>query len=260
MNLHPSGFTHRLFWLGLTVLLLPAIGRAQDATFAVIQTKTGVYSNVTVTTKSADYIVIQHAAGLTSLKATELPPEVQQKLGYGPAKSAGGTLTVTAKARALVGAIPAEKIEQVWNKYAPAGMPELKLNATVLGIALGVLAVSYFGFCICGIMICHKVGRPAGLLMWIPVVQFVPLFRAAKMSPLCLVALLVPLLNIWIHILWSFRIAGARGLGFWTALFLVLPTYPLAFAYLAFAPSAPPPEEELPPEKFKAVSHVLEAS
>ena len=247
-------------WLAL--LLFPHVGAAVDETFALVETKTGVYSNVTVTTKSKDYIVIQHAAGLTSLKVAELPSEVQEQLGFVAAKPKMnlGSLTVTAKARALVDAIPATKIEEAWTKYAPAGTPPLKLNASLLGIALGIVAVCYFGFCLCGAMICQKLVRPAGILMWIPIVQYVPLLRAAKMSPLWLLGMFVPLLNIWAHILWSFRIAGARGKGFGTALLLILPTYPLAFIYLALAGNGDTQSGDAAPtaEQLKADSMVLD--
>lgn len=265
MNPHFYRITHQLGRLGLALLLFPLLGRAQDETFALIQTKTGVYSNVTVTTKSKDYIVIQHAAGLASLKVSELTLETQEELGYIAAKpklgASLGSLTVTAKARALVGAIPTAQIESAWNKIAPAqGLPELKLSPTVIGALLGGLLVSYLFFCFCGALICQKAGRPGGILMWLPVLQFIPLLRAAKMSPWWLLGMMVPLLNIWGHILWSFRIAGARGQGFWTALLLVLPTYPLAFIYLAFARNKAATEAvDSEEEKVKADDLVLDA-
>lgn len=252
----------RLAGLWLALVLLAGNGWAADPTFDLIQTKTGVYSNVTVTTKSKDYIVIQHASGLTSLKATELPLEVQQKLGYAKAESklsSLGSRTITAKARTLVEAIPATKLEEAWNQYAATqGLPKLELNSTIISVALGVLAVSYLFFCLCGSLICQKAGHRAGILMWLPVLQLIPLFRAAKMSPLWLLAMPIPLLNIWAHIRWCFRISRARGKGFWTALFLVLPTYPLAFIYLAFASGSAAPEEVATPQSFKSTDLVLD--
>ena len=81
---------------------------------------------------------------------------------------------------------------------------------------------------------------------------------AGLRSALWLLAMFVPLLSIWAHVMWSFRIAGARGKGFWTALFLILPTYPLALLYLAFAGGAAAPEESSPPEKFKTTGLVFD--
>lgn len=213
-----------------------------DQAFEVIQTKTALYSNVTVTTKSKDYIVIQHANGLTSLRVAELPPEVHEALGFGPVKgSKDGSFGATAKAKAMVNAIPSKQIEQVWSKHAPAGSPSLKietLDSKIIFSILGVFAALYLFFCYCASLICNKAGRPGGVLVWLPILQFIPLFRAARMSPLWLLAMFIPLLNIVAHIMWSFRIAGVRGQGLFTAIFLILPTYPLAFMYLAFAGGA----------------------
>lgn len=246
--------------LWLVLWLIPGTSRAEDATFDLIETKTGVYSNVTVTTKSKDYVVIQHATGLTSLKVADLPPEVCRTLGYAAPKESGlGGFTITARAKSLVETIPTKQIEAAWNEHAPAGMGSLKLNSALIYGVLGGCVVLYLWFCFCGALICQKAGRPAGLLMWLPGLQFIPLFRAAKMSPLWMLAMFVPILNIWGHIMWSFRIAKLRGQGFWTALFLVLPTYPFALTYLAFARGTPPPEEDSPPEKFKTTGLVLDA-
>jgi len=283
MNQRLNRTPPQIFGLWLALLLMPHVGAALDETFALVETKTGVYSNVTVTTKSEDYIVIQHAAGLASLKVSDLTPELRKELGFVTTRSKleEGSLTITAKARALADVIPTTEIEAAWNKYAPAGTPSLKLDATVISIALVILATGYFGFCLCGTLICQKVGRPAGGLMWLPVLQFIPLFRAAKMSPLWLLAMLAPLFSGWAaynqmsplwlwvmllsvcaHILWSCRIAGALGKGSGTALLLILPTYPLAFSYLAFAgthTTPAPPAEALTPEQIR-VNLVLDQS
>lgn len=240
-------------WLLLALLFMPSASRAVDQTFDLFQTKTDVYSNVTVTTKSKDYIVIQHASGLTSLKVADLSPELHEALGYGSAKgSQNGSLTVSAKAKAFVSAIPTKQIEQAWSKHAPAGSPSLKLeklDSTIIFTVLGVFAVLYLFFCYCASLICQKAGKPGGLLVWLPILQYIPLLRAAKMSPLWLLAMFVPILNIIVHIMWSFRIAGVRGQGLFTAIFLILPTYPLAFMYLAFVGGSSP-DDNSPPRKI----------
>ena len=241
-------------WLLLALLFISsATSQAVDQTFDLFQTKTAVYSNVTVTTKSAEYIVIQHSSGLASLKVADLSHEQQQELGYGAAKgSRNGSMTVSAKAKAMVAAIPTKQIEQAWSKHAPAGSPSLKLgklDSTIIFAVLGVFALLYLFFCYCASLICQKAGKPGGLLVWLPILQYIPLLRAAKMSPLWLLAMFVPLLNFIVHIMWSFRIAGVRGQGLFTAIFLILPTYPLAFMYLAFAGGSSP-DENSPPRKI----------
>jgi len=68
------------------------------------------------------------------------------------------------------------------------------------------LLISY-----CGWLICQKTGHPAGVLVWIPVLQLIPLLRAAGMSPAWLVAFLVPILNVVAQIVWSVNICKASG-------------------------------------------------
>lgn len=260
MSQNQHQFARLLAGLGIVLMWMPGRSLAVDPYFDLLQTKTAVYSNVTVTTRSKDYIVIQHARGLVSLKAAELPAEVQQALGFGNPKSSGiGGFIITAKAKSLVENLPTQQIKAVWNKHVPPEISGFKPGREIIYILLGAIACGYLWFSICGALICQKIGRPAGVLIWIPLLQFIPLFRAAKMSPLWMLGMMVPLLNIWGHIIWSFRIASLRGRGFGTALLLILPTYPLVFTYLAFARNIAPAEAAAPPEKFKSTGLVLDA-
>jgi hypothetical protein len=103
--------------------------------------------------------------------------------------------------------------------------------AAACGLAFLYLFVSY-----CGRLICQKAGKPATALIWIPVAQLIPLLRAANMSPAWLLAFFVPVLNVVAQILWSFKIAKARGKSGLVGLFLVLPVTNLfAFLYLALS-------------------------
>jgi hypothetical protein len=97
------------------------------------------------------------------------------------------------------------------------------------------LLISY-----CGMLICHKSGHPPGALVWIPVLQLLPLLRAAGMSPAWLLAFFVPVLNIIAQVVWSLNIAKARGKSAWIGFFLVLPLTSLfAYLYLALSGHAP---------------------
>jgi hypothetical protein len=63
------------------------------------------------------------------------------------------------------------------------------------------------------------------------------------MSPAWLLAFLVPVLNVVAQIVWSFKIAKARGKSGLVGLFLVLPVTNLfAFLYLAFSDAEPKQE------------------
>ena len=47
----------------------------------------------------------------------------------------------------------------------------------------GGLLVLYLLFCFCGKLICEKTGNKAGFLMWVLILQWIPLLIAAGMSP-----------------------------------------------------------------------------
>lgn len=249
----------RLFY-GL-LLALNAVGtpcQALDETFALIQTKTAMYSNVTVTTKTKDYIVMQFSGGLVSLKPAELTEESYRVLGYGQKKASGSSFTIAAKARALVESLPTKKIEAALGKFTITGETPLTINAVTIGASL---ALVHLIFSFCAMRICQKVGNPGGIAVWLPIIQLSPIYRAAKMSPAWLLALIIPVLNVWAHILWSVKISKARGKGFVTALFLIFPiTFPFAFLYLASASENSKAEAEVPEERMRASGLVFETS
>src|SRR5205814_8407924 len=74
----------RLFWPALIWLALlprPAQG-ALEQSFDVLQIGTATYRNVTVTTKSKNYVFILHSKGMTTVKVADLSPELRSQLGY----------------------------------------------------------------------------------------------------------------------------------------------------------------------------------
>src|SRR5258706_13377628 len=86
MNVHNnSGYlTNRLLVVSLLSLLIrPMISTAAiEQTFEVLQIGTHTYRNVTVTTKSKNYIFIMHSTGMENIKLADLPPDILAKLGY----------------------------------------------------------------------------------------------------------------------------------------------------------------------------------
>jgi hypothetical protein len=101
---------------------------------------------------------------------------------------------------------------------------------------LGFVLFCYWFFCYCAMLICKKTGNEPGVMVWLPVLQIFPLLKAAGMSPLWFVGFLLPVFNIVAQIIWSFKIANARGKGVLTGIFLLLPlTNLFAFLYLAFS-------------------------
>jgi hypothetical protein len=118
----------------------------------------------------------------------------------------------------------------------------------MLGI-LAIIVLCYLFQCYCFLLICRKAGHPPGLWVWLPVLQWIPLLRAAGMSAWWFVACLLPLVNLVAFIVWSVNIAKARGKSGWVAFFLILPpTSFLTLLYLAFSNGGRAKEESKEPE------------
>ena len=254
MNLRNSKrhFASRLLVLSLmSLLFLPIVSSAAiEQTFDILQIGTHTYRNVTVTTKSKNYIFIMHSTGMENIKLAEVPPDIRTKLGYSAVLEAElgkrGSSSLSTWTKNAVGKMhlpQVKELEQQWRSKAGLGTIDLRggFMLTLCGsIVLLYLLISY-----CGGLICQKTGHPAGVLVWIPVLQLIPLLRAAGMSPAWLVAFLVPILNVVAQIVWSVNIAKARGKSGWVAFFLVVPATSI-FAYLYLALSNGAPKKERP--------------
>ncbi len=254
MNLRNSkrNFASRLLVLSLVSLLSwPIVSTAAiEQTFDVLQIGTHTYRNVTVTTKSKNYIFIMHSTGMENIKLAEVPPDIRTKLGYSavlePETVKGGSTSLSSWAKQAVGKMhlpQLKQLEQQWRSSARGRLATIDLSGSFMLALCGSIVLLYLLSCYCGWLICEKTGNPAGVLVWIPVLQFIPLLRAAGMSPAWLLAFLVPLLNIVAQIVWSLNIVKARGKSAWVAFFLVLPvTTIFAYLYLAFSNGAPKKE------------------
>lgn len=242
-------------------LMVPseAVGAA-EAKFDVLQTKTAAYTNVTVTTKARSYIFIVHDSGMTSLKIAELPAEVQQQLGYSAADSSKGstnTATAWAKREMVKLAGPEMKaletrLQQNWQGGLPAQEVLRGLISPKLILAfLGALLLLHLFYCYCCMLICRKAGHPGGVLVWVPLLQLIPMLRAAGMSGWWFLAYFVPLLNLVPSILWPLKIAEARGKSIWVGVLLLLPiTNLFVFLYLAFSDGAAARDQDGPEPKI----------
>ena len=227
----------------------PAARLVED-TFPVLKTRTGTYTNVTVTTRAETYIFILHAGGMTSIKVTDLPVDVKLQLGYAVPESERPPRTnnvVTAAARELNDLN--KNLKPIQDRLG-SRLPPVKITSEVFYTGLGILLVFYLFFCYCCSQICLKATGSSSLLVWIPVLQAIPLFQAAGMSGWWLVACFVPGLNIVAQVLWCINIAKTRGKTIWVAILLILPvTNIFAFLYLAFSSAA---VDDAPPRKFQA--------
>ena len=227
-------------------LVAPGQGfSATEEFFKVLQIGTHTYRNVTVTTKAKEYVFILHSGGMGNIKVADLPADLREQLGYG--KSAKQK-SVAAKAEVWARqSVPGQAIERSFRQAMNGKNITEHLRARVgpqwMIAAIGAGLIFYIFYCYCAMLICQKTGNPPGVLVWLPFVQLIPMLRAARMSPLWFVALMVPVVNLIAHFVWSVKIVKARSKPTWVALVLLLPlTNILAFLYLAFsdAPKAKP--------------------
>jgi len=246
-----------LIWLVLVTLLIDvsASAKPSDAKFEVLRTKTGDYTNVTVTTMTDTFICIFHSRGMGSIQVADLPPEVLEELGYKvesserPAKQASVWAQKTlSNVTQRVNLSEVKGLETALGGHSAAEISRAIADPMVLFGALAISLFCYLFFCYCGKLICEKTGNEPGFLIWLPILQLLPLIRAASMSSGWFLAFLIPGLNFVAHVVWCIKITQARGKSGWVAVMLLLPVTSLfAYLYLAFS-SAKPPEIERGPE------------
>lgn len=84
--------------------------------------------------------------------------------------------------------------------------------------------------------ICERAGGEPGILIWIPLLQFIPLLNAVGMTPLWVLGFLVPIVNlIGIILLWV-NVHKKLGKNPWLTVLLFIPLVNfIYFLYLAFA-------------------------
>jgi hypothetical protein len=239
---------------------------AVEETFDVLKTKTATYTNVTVTKKTKDWIFILHAQGMINIRIQDLPAEVLEKLGYGKNSQKSDSAQPAFSAKKIFENVhlPQMKpLEEALQKNGSAQLSKITGNKTWLLISVGILAGIYLFFANCCRLICRKTHNAAGFLVWVPLLQLIPLFRAANMSRMWFLAFLIPALPLpFLHsikptyillvalavmvvpviaqVIWSVKIVKARGKNGWVSLFLLLPvTSFFSFLYLAFSSDAP---------------------
>jgi hypothetical protein len=231
--------------LYILVMVGAISAKAAEETFPLLQIGTRTYTNVTITTKTKSQIFIMHSAGMHTVKVADLEPELRSKLGYGTEpeqKSTKGlaALGTIGKKSGLKLKLPDFKgIQKQWQSRAPSQFATITWSPSALLILASSLLLLYVMFSYCGMLICTKAGHEPGALIWIPVLQLIPLLRAAGMSGAWFLAYFVPGLNLIGHILWSFKIAQARGKSPFVGVLLLFPvTNILGYLYLALSNGA----------------------
>ncbi|HTL57860.1 MAG TPA: hypothetical protein VL361_19385 [Candidatus Limnocylindrales bacterium] len=228
-----------------------AFGASEETTFKALQVGDRTYQNVKVTTKAKSFIIIQHSGGITSIKVSDLPADALEKLGYAPkvpkkrVKTAAMLASIAVPRTEMVIKPVQAKLSEGWHRMAETSNKYVtKVTRTQVIIAAAMAVVGYFWFSYCCLLICQKTGFEPGIWVWLPLVQTLPMLRAACMSPWWSLALLVPGLNLVAYVIWCFKIVEARQKTLPLAILLLLPvTNCLAFMFLAFS-NAPSGEKE----------------
>lgn len=223
-----------------------------EQTFPVLQTKAGAYTNVTVTKKTKDWVFILHSKGVCNIKATDLSTDARIALGYEEAPKVPGSpeAIAAASAEASSSKLPhvdmseVKKFAEGWRENRKEKEAEVKafLSAHVVGVCvvLGILVVLHILHSAIFWMICRKTHIAPGPLVWVPILQLLPLLRAANMSRVWFFAFLIPPFNLIAIIVFSIKLVKSRGKSPWVAFLLILPaTSWIAVLYLAFSSSAP---------------------
>ncbi len=109
---------------------------------------------------------------------------------------------------------------------------------SILGILLLLVVAAglYIFCCYCMKLICKKTGHEPGVLIWIPVVQMVPLLEVAGLPVWTIILFFVPVANAVFGIVMWVKICQARGKSGWLVVLMFIPILNLAFLpYLAFS-------------------------
>lgn len=112
----------------------------------------------------------------------------------------------------------------------------LGLGLIGLLFALAVALAIYIFFCYCSKRICEKCGHEPGVLIWIPIVNLVPLLTAAGLPVWFIILFFVPFVNVFVGIWMWWKICEKRQKPGPLALVLLIPPIGLfLLPYLAFA-------------------------
>lgn len=102
-----------------------------------------------------------------------------------------------------------------------------------LGMLVFFLAV-YLFFCYCCKRICEKCGHNPGILIWIPIVNMIPLLQVAGMALWMIILFFIPVVGFIVAIMMWAKICTARGKSPLLVIGVIL--LPIVFIpYLAFS-------------------------
>lgn len=110
------------------------------------------------------------------------------------------------------------------------------MSIVAILVALSFALAIYVFYCFCSKKICEKCGVTPGVLIWIPIVNLIPLLQVAKMPVWMIILFFIPLVNLVVAVMMWAKICVARGKSGWLVILMFIPIVNLAFIpYLAFA-------------------------
>jgi len=227
-----------VLWLTLFVMLACEPLRAEQ-TFETLKLAGVVYTNATVLNTNATDVFVSHAGGLTGIKVKDLGAEDLKKLGYMPSEPPKPSALAT-KMEALTEKLRPAKTNETVVDLRGLIEDKFKGSGISLGMAgivlLAVALVFHIFYSICMRKICMKTKAEPGGLIWIPVLQLIPLHRAAGISPGLVLLYFVPLIGAFVFIYWCVKICRALGKSAWLVVLVFVPVLNLFFIpYLAFS-------------------------
>ena len=236
--------------------------------FPTLKVGSVTFSNVTITGKTPTHVSFNHERGFATLKLSHLDTNLLMQLGYQmraePPRSAPATSTNSTGTNQVEAVNPPVKgLEMPRQFHLDPRLLEMQRRWTEQGRDLwqkterrwlwaggAVLVLLYLGFCYCVLLICEKAGYNSGPLAWLPLLNWIPLLRAAGMSAWMLLLYPIPIVGLIVHLVWCLKICRVRGKSHWLGLLLYLPaTNVLTFLYLAFSDASTGTPE--PPRKVQ---------
>jgi hypothetical protein len=219
----------------LSYCCVPIVAGESETVIPVLKTKNGTYTNVTITARSKTDVCLVHEGGVANVPYQDLTSETYALLDYVPPPPKGEDYRILAGE--LTGAVQGW-LGGVDGPDGAAGQPQSQsgLSPTIWSIVGAAFLLLHLFFSYCFFLICKNAAYRPNFLIWLPVAQFVPLFRAAGMSGWWLLALFFPVVNFIPFAVWCVKIVRAVEKNPVWAVLLVLPiTNVVALTYLAFS-------------------------
>ncbi|HEY0549959.1 MAG TPA: hypothetical protein VGF13_10185, partial [Verrucomicrobiae bacterium] len=157
-----------------------ATGAEPNAIIPRVSVSGVVYSNVVIESTSPKTVTFSHARGMASVNRLKLTLDERVALGLIPPPPTNSISSTNGfETNQVMGVNQLRKTldasRDIEKQLRDAGV---SLKAAGAGAV-----VLYLFFCFCLLMICSKANHPSPLLVFIPILQILPAYRAAKMSP-----------------------------------------------------------------------------